>query len=86
MRIGMLTGGGDCPGLNAVLRAAVRKGQTHYNDELFGFRDGQALQQDFVSERKDRGVRADAQRERKHDHAREARILCEHAQCVTNIR
>jgi len=36
----MLTGGGDCPGLNAVLRAAVRKGQTHYNDELFGFRDG----------------------------------------------
>src|SRR3954452_20845543 len=40
MRIGMLTGGGDCPGLNAVLRAAVRKGQTHYSDELVGFRDG----------------------------------------------
>jgi ATP-dependent phosphofructokinase / diphosphate-dependent phosphofructokinase len=40
MRIGMLTGGGDCPGLNAVLRAAVRKGQTHYDDELLGFRDG----------------------------------------------
>jgi 6-phosphofructokinase 1 len=36
----MLTGGGDCPGLNAVLRAAVRKGQTRYHDELFGFRDG----------------------------------------------
>jgi 6-phosphofructokinase 1 len=40
MRIGMLTGGGDCPGLNAVLRAAVRKGQTQYDDELLGFRDG----------------------------------------------
>ena len=26
MRVGMLTGGGDCPGLNAVIRAAVRKG------------------------------------------------------------
>jgi 6-phosphofructokinase 1 len=36
----MLTGGGDCPGLNAVLRAAVRKGQTRYDDELFGFHDG----------------------------------------------
>ena len=36
----MLTGGGDCPGLNAVLRAAVRKGQQHYGDELIGFRDG----------------------------------------------
>ncbi len=40
MRVGMLTGGGDCPGLNAVLRAAVRKGQQHYGDELVGFRDG----------------------------------------------
>src|ERR1700720_3470946 len=29
MRIGMLTGGGDCPGLNAVIRAAVRKGILH---------------------------------------------------------
>ena len=27
MRIGMLTGGGDCPGLNAVIRAVVRKGE-----------------------------------------------------------
>jgi len=36
----MLTGGGDCPGLNAVLRAAVRKGESHYGDELIGFRDG----------------------------------------------
>lgn len=39
MRIGMLTGGGDCPGLNAVLRAAVRKGERHYGDELIGFLD-----------------------------------------------
>jgi 6-phosphofructokinase 1 len=36
----MLTGGGDCPGLNAVLRAAVRKGQTRHDDVLLGFRDG----------------------------------------------
>jgi ATP-dependent phosphofructokinase / diphosphate-dependent phosphofructokinase len=40
MRVGMLTGGGDCPGLNAVLRAVVRKGETVYGDELLGFRDG----------------------------------------------
>ena len=36
----MLTGGGDCPGLNAVLRAVVRKGIDAYGDELIGFRDG----------------------------------------------
>jgi 6-phosphofructokinase 1 len=40
MRVGMLTGGGDCPGLNAVLRAAVRKGELVYGDEVIGFRDG----------------------------------------------
>ena len=40
MRIGMLTGGGDCPGLNAVIRAVVRKGILHYNDEFIGFREG----------------------------------------------
>src|SRR5688500_3461456 len=40
MKVGMLTGGGDCPGLNAVLRAAVRKAEVHYKDELVGFRDG----------------------------------------------
>ena len=40
MRIGMLTGGGDCPGLNAVIRAVVRKGILHYNDEFLGFREG----------------------------------------------
>jgi 6-phosphofructokinase 1 len=40
MKVGMLTGGGDCPGLNAVLRAAVRKAEAHYGDALVGFRDG----------------------------------------------
>ena len=40
MRIGMLTGGGDCPGLNAVIRAAVRKGINHYGDEFVGFMEG----------------------------------------------
>jgi ATP-dependent phosphofructokinase / diphosphate-dependent phosphofructokinase len=40
MRIGMLTGGGDCPGLNAVIRAVVRKGIDAYGDTLIGFRDG----------------------------------------------
>src|SRR6202012_4058721 len=40
VRIGMLTGGGDCPGLNAVIRAAVRKGIDGYGDALVGFRDG----------------------------------------------
>jgi phosphofructokinase-like protein len=40
MRLGLLTGGGDCPGLNAVIRAIVRKGIDAYDDELVGFRDG----------------------------------------------
>lgn len=40
MRIGILTGGGDCPGLNAVIRAVVRKGVTEHGDEFVGFRDG----------------------------------------------
>jgi ATP-dependent phosphofructokinase / diphosphate-dependent phosphofructokinase len=40
MRIGILTGGGDCPGLNAVIRAVVRKGIDAYGDQLLGFRDG----------------------------------------------
>jgi ATP-dependent phosphofructokinase / diphosphate-dependent phosphofructokinase len=40
MRIGVLTGGGDCPGLNAVIRAIVRKGVSHYGHEFVGFRDG----------------------------------------------
>ena len=40
MRVGVLTGGGDCPGLNAVIRAVVRKGVQEYGQEFVGFRDG----------------------------------------------
>src|SRR6187551_44733 len=40
MRIGVLTGGGDCPGLNAVIRAIVRKGVEHLDHEFVGYRDG----------------------------------------------
>jgi len=40
MRVGVLTGGGDCPGLNAVIRAVVRKGVGEYGYEFVGFRDG----------------------------------------------
>ena len=40
MRVGVLTGGGDCPGLNAVIRAVVRKGVKEFDDEFVGFRDG----------------------------------------------
>ena len=41
-RIGLLTGGGDCPGLNAVIRAVVRKGIEAHGHEFFGFRHGWA--------------------------------------------
>jgi phosphofructokinase-like protein len=40
MKVGILTGGGDCPGLNAVIRAVVRKGSFHYSDEFVGFLEG----------------------------------------------
>ena len=40
MRVGVLTGGGDCPGLNAVIRAVVRKGIEVNNWEIVGFRNG----------------------------------------------
>lgn len=40
MLVALLTGGGDCPGLNAVIRAVVRKGERHYGDDLVGFCDG----------------------------------------------
>ncbi|HEY2690197.1 MAG TPA: 6-phosphofructokinase [Streptosporangiaceae bacterium] len=40
MRVGVLTGGGDCPGLNAVIRAIVRTGVDEYGYEFTGFRDG----------------------------------------------
>ncbi len=40
MRVGVLTGGGDCPGLNAVIRAVVRQGTKTHGFEFVGFRDG----------------------------------------------
>ncbi len=40
MRIGVLTGGGDCPGLNAVIRAVVRKAEAVEGDVVVGFRHG----------------------------------------------
>ena len=39
MKVAILTGGGDCPGLNAVIRAVVRRGESH-GFELLGIRDG----------------------------------------------
>ncbi len=39
-RIGVMTGGGDCPGLNAVLRAVVRTAILKYGWEVYGFKDG----------------------------------------------
>jgi 6-phosphofructokinase 1 len=51
MRIGVLTGGGDCPGLNAVIRAVVRKGVEIHGHEFVGFRDGWRgpLEGDFIT-------------------------------------
>jgi ATP-dependent phosphofructokinase / diphosphate-dependent phosphofructokinase len=40
VRVGVLTGGGDCPGLNAAIRAVVRKGIDQYGHAIVGFRDG----------------------------------------------
>jgi ATP-dependent phosphofructokinase / diphosphate-dependent phosphofructokinase len=40
VRVGVLNGGGDCPGLNAVIRAVVRKGIDLYGHAILGFRDG----------------------------------------------
>ncbi len=40
MRVGVLTGGGDCPGLNAVIRAVVRKGVRTHDFDFVGYRDG----------------------------------------------
>lgn len=40
MRIGVLTGGGDCPGLNAVIRSLVRRGEREFGHEFVGFRHG----------------------------------------------
>ena len=40
MRIGVLTGGGDCPGLNAVIRAVVLTAVLRHGDEVVGYLDG----------------------------------------------
>jgi 6-phosphofructokinase 1 len=40
MRVGVLTGGGDCPGLNAVIRAVVRRGVKEFGYDFVGYRDG----------------------------------------------
>lgn len=40
MRIGLLTGGGDCPGLNAAIRAVVRAAERAHDDRVIGFRHG----------------------------------------------
>src|SRR6266571_5546928 len=40
MRLGILTGGGDCPGLNAVIRAAVVRTLRTYDGHMLGFEDG----------------------------------------------
>src|SRR5215831_13249173 len=40
MKIGVLTGGGDCPGLNAMIRALVRRGEREFGHEFIGFRHG----------------------------------------------
>ncbi len=40
MRVGVLTGGGDAPGLNCVIRAVVRRGAGQYDMEFVGFVDG----------------------------------------------
>ncbi len=53
MRVGVLTGGGDCPGLNAVIRAVVRKGEEAHGDEFVGFRDGWRGLVEDISQRLD---------------------------------
>lgn len=40
MIVGMLTGGGDCPGLNAVIRAVLRRGEGEYGHRFIGYRNG----------------------------------------------
>ena len=67
MRVGVLTGGGDCPGLNAVIRAVVRKGVKAHGHEFVGFRDGWRgpLENDTMTARHPRGARHPAAR--RHD-------------------
>ena len=39
-RIAIMTGGGDCPGINAVIRAVAKKAILKYEMEVIGFKDG----------------------------------------------
>ncbi len=56
-RIGILTGGGDCAGINALIRAATKKAIYQYGMEVFGIRDGyQGLIEDRIIELTDRDV------------------------------
>jgi 6-phosphofructokinase 1 len=50
VRIGVLTGGGDCPGLNAAIRAVVRRATVTYQDEVIGFLAGWqgVIENDFI--------------------------------------
>ena len=50
MRIGILTSGGDCPGLNAVIRAIIRKGEGFYGHALVGYKYGWkgVLESDYI--------------------------------------
>jgi 6-phosphofructokinase 1 len=50
LKVGILSGGGDAPGINAVIRAAVRKGILRYKYEMIGIKDGWKglLQKDFI--------------------------------------
>ncbi|MGY5763793.1 ATP-dependent 6-phosphofructokinase [Brachybacterium sp. DNPG3] len=60
MKIGILTSGGDCPGLNAVIRGAVLKGDKYFEDEFIGYRDGWrgVIDNDFMTlpRRRVRGI------------------------------
>jgi ATP-dependent phosphofructokinase / diphosphate-dependent phosphofructokinase len=55
-RIGILTGGGDCPGLNAVIRAVVKHAEGTYGWEVVGIRDGfkGLVEQDYMELNRER--------------------------------
>jgi phosphofructokinase-like protein len=55
MRIGVLTGGGDCPGLNAVIRGVVRKSIVEYGWEVYGIKNGWGGYLDYQFEPLDLG-------------------------------
>ena len=49
-RIGILTGGGDCPGLNAVIRSVAKPAMAHFNEKVIGMTDAafdQALKEEI---------------------------------------